>query len=107
MPFISHERYDRWNKARAFLDIAPELVVEILSPENAHIDMAQKVQEYLDVGVALVLVVDPDTRTVMAHRAGSVGRHAMGDEVPCGEALPGFVLPVAAVSTRSTTRWPR
>jgi Uma2 family endonuclease len=45
--FISHRRYEARTKTRGFLDVAPEIVVEILSPENAHIDTKQKVQEYL------------------------------------------------------------
>ena len=95
--FISHERYQRRNKTRGFLDVAPELVVEILSPENAHIDMHQKVEEYLKIGVRLVLVVDPDTHTITAHRPrGAVDPYAAGDAVPCEDVLPGFILPVAA-----------
>jgi Uma2 family endonuclease len=96
--FISHAQYERRTKTRGFLDVAPELVVEILSPENAHIDMAQKVREYLAIGVALVLVVDPVTLTIAAHGAQApVVRYGRGEAVPCDDALPGFVLPVAAV----------
>ena len=94
--FISHARYERRTKGRGFLDVAPELVVEILSPENAHIDMMQKVREYLDVGVLLVLVVDPPSRSVTAYRpASSPQRYAEGEAVPCDDVLPGFALPVA------------
>jgi Uma2 family endonuclease len=32
--FISHAQYDKRTKTRTFLDVAPELVVEILSPER-------------------------------------------------------------------------
>ena len=95
--FISHERYQRRNKTRGFLDVAPELVVEILSPENAHIDMRQKVEEYLKSGVRLVLVVDPDAQTIAAHRPnGTVDRYLVSDSVPCEDVLPGFVFSVAA-----------
>jgi len=94
--FISHERYERRTKGRGFLDVAPELVVEILSPENAHIDMMQKVREYLAVGVLLVLVVDPSTRSITAHTTiGSPQRYAEGEAVPCDDVVPGFALPVA------------
>ena len=80
------------------LDVAQELVVEILSPENAHIDMRQKVEEYLKIGVTLVCVVDPDAHVITAHsRSGAVDRHSLEDMVPCHEVLPGFGLPVAAV----------
>ena len=95
--FISHERYQRRNKTRGFLDVAPELVVEILSPENAHIDMRQKVQEYLEIGVGLVLVVDPDTHTITAHRShGGVDRYLASDAVPCEDVVPGLALSVTA-----------
>ena len=96
--FISHAQYERRTKTRGFLDVAPELVAEILSPENRHIDMRQRVQEYLAIGVRLVLVVDPDDRTIVAHRPdGTTLRYVEGDAVPCDDVLPGLSLPVAAV----------
>src|SRR5215467_5556923 len=94
--FISHAQYERRTKTRGFLDVAPELVVEILSPERP--DTAQKVLEYLEIGVRLVLVVDPDARTIAAHRPhGMVSQYGERDTVACDEALPGFRLPVANV----------
>jgi Uma2 family endonuclease len=94
--FISHEQYERRTKTRGFLDVAPELVVEILSPENAHIDMRQKVEEYLTIGVHLVMVVDPDSRTITAHGPdGVANRYGVEDVVPCETALPGFHFPVS------------
>ena len=99
--FISHAQFERRTKTRAFLDVAPELVVEILSPENRHVDMRQKVQEYLAIGVRLVLVVDPDDRTIVAHRpGGTVLRFVEGDAVPCDDVLSGFSLPVTAALER-------
>jgi Uma2 family endonuclease len=94
--FISHEQYDRRTKARGFLDVAPELVVEILSPERP--DTAQKVVEYLAIGVRLVLVVDPVARAISAHRPNDVlRRYTERDGVPCDDVLPGFRLRVVEV----------
>src|SRR5215510_8982762 len=94
--FISHAQYDRRTKTRGFLDVAPELVVEILSPGRP--DTAQRVVEYLAIGVRLVLVVDPDGRTITSHSPnGAVNRRAGSDVVPCNEALPGFNLRVGDV----------
>ena len=99
--FISHAQYDRRTKTRGFLDVAPELVVEILSPENAHIDMRQKVAEYLAIGVRMVLVADPIGQTITAHSSGGVGRRYTENEaVPCEAAVPGFALPVAGAFGR-------
>jgi Uma2 family endonuclease len=87
--FISHAQYDRRTKTRAFLDVAPELVVEILSPERPDTD--QKVIEYLAIGVRLVLVVDPPGRTISAHRPNEVVRlYSELETVSCADALPGF-----------------
>jgi Uma2 family endonuclease len=72
--FISHAQYERRTKSRGFLDVAPELVVEILSPENRHVDMREKVREYLTIG-RLVLVVDPDNHTIAAHRPDQAVLH--------------------------------
>ena len=94
--FISHAQYARRSKARGFLDVAPELVVEILSPENPHVPMADKVREYLAAGVKLVLVVDPFSTTIAAHRPDATARRfGIGDVVPCDDVLPGFSLLVA------------
>jgi Uma2 family endonuclease len=91
--FISHAQYERRTKTRGFLDVAPELVVEILSPENRHVDIRDKVREYLAIGVRLVLVVDPDSRAIAAHRPDGAVLHVReGAEVPCDDVLPGCVL---------------
>jgi Uma2 family endonuclease len=94
--FISHAQYERRTKSRGFLDVAPELVVEILSPERPDTD--QKVVEYLAIGVRLVLVVDPPGRTISAHRPNDAVEHYREpDVVPCDDVMRGFGLPVAAV----------
>ena len=104
--FISHAQYDRRTKTRAFLDVAPELVVEILSPERPDTD--QKVLEYLAIGVRLVLVVDPPGRTISAHRPNEVARlYNEPEAVSCADALPGFSLPVAEVFAESGPPRPR
>ena len=94
--FISRAQYERRTKTRGFLDVAPELVVEILSPENAHRDIQQKVREYVAIGVRLVLVADPVGKTLTAHSVGGgVQHYTEGDAVPCDTAVPGFKLAVS------------
>jgi Uma2 family endonuclease len=91
--FISHAQYEQRTKTRGFLHVAPELVVEILSPERPDTD--KKVVEYLVVGVRLILVVDPHSKTIAAHRRNeSVCLYKKRDVVSCDDAVPGFRLPV-------------
>lgn len=38
------------------------IAIEVLSPENRHSRMAQKIQSYIRFGVAYIWVIDPKTR---------------------------------------------
>ena len=61
-------RYGRWGRG-AFLDVAPELVVEILSPEDRPGEMTTKIREYLSIGVDRVWLVDRRRRQVRVYRS--------------------------------------
>jgi hypothetical protein len=51
-------------RADTYLTGAPLLVVEVLAPSE---DLSEKVNIYLDAGVAVVWIVDPERRTVLVH----------------------------------------
>jgi Uma2 family endonuclease len=78
--------------------VAPELVVEVLSPEDRAVDVNQKLREYFELGVRLVWVADPEARTVAAHRSATRAREFhVGKRLPGDDALPGFDVAVAAI----------
>ena len=90
--FISHERYARCGPL-TFLDVAPELVVEVSSSDNSPGEVAQKVEEYLSAGVDRVWVVSLPRGTIKVHRAGAEPETlAIGDTLRDEEILPGFSL---------------
>ena len=95
--YISSERYaTRMNSA--FLTTAPDLVVEVISPENTFAEMNQKLREYFAIGVRLVWLVDPDSRSVLAYRAfTNVREFTENDELPGDDVLPGFSVKVATL----------
>jgi len=93
--FISNERYAQ-KKSNSYLDVAPELVVEILSPNDSWGEVMQKLREYFAIGVRLVWVADPAERRVYAYRALNDMREFNADnELPGDDVLPGFAIPVA------------
>lgn len=96
--FISRERWAR-RSPKGFLDIAPELVIEILSPDDRRGEVQEKLEEYLALGVDLVWIVDPEFRCVLAYRGSlfDVERFDEGDTLADEEILPGFSLPVADI----------
>lgn len=93
--FLSHDRNARRQRQEGFLDVAPELTVEILSPTDRPDQVRLKLDEYFAAGVLQVWVIDPASRTVHLHRHG--GEHltlAPGAVLTGGDVLPGFELPV-------------
>lgn len=96
--YISNHRYAQRTAAAGYLDVAPELVVEILSPRDMVIDLTEKLREYFAIGVTLVWVVDPAARRVLVYRALTQVRElAETGRLSGEEVLPGFELPVAAL----------
>jgi Uma2 family endonuclease len=78
------------------IDGAPVLAVEILSPNDTVAQTNEKIREYLDSGVQLIWVIDPDNRTVTIHRAGARPEMVNDAQELSGEPhLPGFRVRVA------------
>jgi Uma2 family endonuclease len=76
--------------------LAPDLVVEILSPGNTPREMARKRGEYFRSGVRLLWEIDPRGRTVRAYTSETaVTDLAATDSLDGRDVLPGFALPVA------------
>jgi Uma2 family endonuclease len=93
--FISQERY-ACRGPYTFLDVAPELVVEIQSPDDRPGEAMKKIREYLSAGVDRVWYVDPRLRQVRVYRSPEqVETLGMGDILQDEEILPGFSLPLS------------
>ncbi|HEX2514321.1 MAG TPA: Uma2 family endonuclease [Chloroflexota bacterium] len=85
-------------RTRGIVRGAPDLAVEVLSPDEGPAAVGDKVAEYLAAGVALVWVIDTDPahETVTVHRPGRPVRVLGREDVLTGEdVLPGFRLPLA------------
>jgi len=94
--FVSKGRVPTGPERRGFPELAPDLVVEVLSPSNSAMEMSEKVAIYLRSGVRLVWVVDPIQRTITAYRADHAAHLHMDDEtIDGGDVLPGFSMAVA------------
>lgn len=93
--FLSRERAPE-GPPRGFLENAPELVVEVVSPSERWQALRQKVEEYFGIGVEQVWIVEPDNRTVLVYTSPTEMRKFTEGERLVGEGkLKGFVLDVA------------
>lgn len=90
--FISKERLARCQSS-SYLDVAPELVVEVRSPEDRWSEIQEKLAEYFSIGVGRVWVLDPKARCILAYRSlTEVLRFDAGQILTDEELLPGFRL---------------
>jgi Uma2 family endonuclease len=94
--FASWDSFPGRKRPRAPIpQLAPDLVVEVMSKRNTKGEMSRKLREYFEAGVRLVWMVDPKKKTVRAHTA--VDRSVLLTEdqsLDGGAVLPGFILPL-------------
>ena len=95
--FISYERLEQ-GQSEGFLDVPPELIVEIMSPTNSWEDMRRKLKEYFDVGVDTVWVIEPSNRAVQVYRGiDDVQTLEEGDTLRGNGPLDGLTIDIAAL----------
>ncbi len=91
--FVRAERLPGAAEREGIMPLAPDLVVEVVSPTDCSGDVEAKVGLYLAGGVAVVWVADPRRRTVTVHCSGvSPVVLGEGEELDGGNVLPGFRL---------------
>ncbi len=96
--FYSAERLSLDDQSTGYIEIAPDLVVEVRSPNHSLAKLRDKASMWLDVGVRLVWVVNPEQRSVDVYRpAGEVLTLTGGDEPNGLDVLPGFNCSLDAI----------
>ncbi|HEX6984732.1 MAG TPA: Uma2 family endonuclease, partial [Planctomycetaceae bacterium] len=95
MPFEDEQSYDEMlaEAEAGYPETPPVLAVEILSPSDRLGKVVRKVTQYLNSGVSLVWVVDPEAKDVTAYRAGHDPLVIdAGGELAGGDVLPGLTV---------------
>ncbi len=89
--FVARGRFEAEKVPEGFGDVVPDLVVEVLSPDDRPRDVLDKVGEYLQAGVRLVWVVDPRRERAVAYRSlTDVVNIGLDDLLDAAEVVPGF-----------------
>ncbi len=74
-PDVSWIKQKRWDslslkQQRGFAPIEPDFVIELMSPTDDLIELQQKMSEYIDCGVKLGWLINPDSQQVEIYRLG-------------------------------------
>jgi Uma2 family endonuclease len=97
-PDIAWIKQERWDALTAeekqkFPPIAPDFVLELMSPTDSLKDTQDKMQEYMSNGVKLGWLINRKTRRVEIYRQGQAVEVLESPAELSGEdILPGFVL---------------
>lgn len=96
--YFSAERMPPGVRVTGYAEVAPDLVVEVVSPNNTLVEVNDKALMWLSYGVSLVWVVHPDTRTVDIYRSGRAATTLAEDDSIDGlDVLPGFTCSVSEI----------
>jgi Uma2 family endonuclease len=78
-----------------YFETRPDLAVEVISPTDRRKETQFKVRQYVESGVKLVWVADPETETITVYSGSMKGvEHHVDDVLDGGMVLPGFSRPV-------------
>lgn len=108
--FVSRERLK--HNPRTYLSVVPELIVEIKSSRDRLRELEEKIALFLDQGVQVGLLIDPDTHTVKVYSSNGLSKDAEsgeaiaqgtplhdGDTLSIPDLFPGWEIPI-------TSLWP-
>ncbi|MBI5187776.1 MAG: Uma2 family endonuclease [Nitrospirae bacterium] len=56
---------------KGMLETPPDLIIEVISPDNTLWEMTEKVKDYLSIGVNRVILIDPQAESVSIYQSGS------------------------------------
>jgi Uma2 family endonuclease len=106
-PDVSWIDLERWNKLTpaqqdGFPPLAPDFVIELVSPSDLknqrYKDLQNKMQEYLDNGVKLGWLIEPEAKTVEIYRSGQQVEILNNPQTLAGEnILPEFTLDLTEI----------
>jgi Uma2 family endonuclease len=97
-PDVAFVRYGRFPDEQLPLGhahLAPDLAVEVISPNDAYEEVDKKIEEYLRSDVRLVWIISPKNHTIRIYRLnGSSHSLRENDELDGEDVVPGFRCPV-------------
>jgi len=95
--YASYQKIPKGPLPGTYIDVVPDLAMEVLSPDDRWSRVLAKVAEYLNAGVPVVCVVDPDDKTAQLFSPDNPKERTLSadEELTFPEVLPGFSATVS------------
>ena len=89
--FIRAGRFSNNRPPRGIITLVPDLVVEVVSPNDLYYEVEAKLNDYLQAKVPLIWIVNPDSRSIHVYEStGAIRRLGAEDELTGGAVVPDF-----------------
>ena len=102
-PDVSWVKIDTWNslskkQRRKFAPIDPDFVLELMSPTDDLDELHNKMKEYMDCGVRLGWLINPDDRQVEIYRQGKEKEILDNPQTLSGEyVMPDLIVDLSEI----------
>lgn len=84
-------------------DIAPDFVIEILSPSDRAAAVARKIADWLRAGVRLLWYVDPETGTTSVYHGRTMTFVQADETLDAADVVPGFTVRLQDIIDRAAS----
>ena len=96
--FIRQRRVKEVGETKGYWPGAPDLAVEVLSPDDTVSEVEEKVAEWLEAGAHMVWVVSPKLHTVTVYRSlTDIETLTEKETLDGGNVVPGFQISIAEI----------
>ena len=95
--YVSRERYEQ-DETEGYLGVAPDLVVEIISPTDRWEQVREKIDDYFSIGVDQVWLCEPERQDFLVFDSPTTSKRFTQEQAISGKGtLEGFVLDIKRV----------
>ena len=93
--FVSNNRLKEIGESSGFARGAPDLAIEVISPNDRYAEVDEKVADWLNAGTIVVVVVNPRNRTVKVHRSpNDITSLEETDTLDVRDIVPDWRMPI-------------
>lgn len=93
--YYSYSRLPKGALPEGAAEQPPDLVFEVRSPSDRWVKVMLKMAEYLEAGVSVVCIVDPNEQTISVYRPDESAKILSAESsLTLPDILPGFSVPI-------------
>ncbi len=98
LAFVRRERIDAVGVIREYFPGAPDMAIEVISPNDRYAEVESKLQDYFRAGTLMVILLESRTRTAKVYRSlTDVTVLTEADTLDGGDVVPGWRMPIADI----------